>query len=451
MASDINAKLRQKQYEAAVLEFAGDRKGYFVVASDDPQFASLLRQTLTKHLAIPGDAMSTVANPDHILRELKNVTMRRKTVLLFLERILEGRDTNLLVRQLKSAYPDLKIIVITGETERNRLVLLHEVGADNFITKPVSMNTLIEKMAFTIKPLGKLGQLIDQAREFVHQNLPEQGIKLCRQILELKPGSAAGYLVMGEAYQHLGKLDKARECYEEASRNAELYLEPLRRLADIHGEMGEPTEQLRYLERLDQLSPLNVERKVDMGAIHLELGNQEKADELFDTAVQQATREALSYIADISGRIAGIYNGRDPQRAEHFLRRALDAKGDMLDASDLDTFNRLGIALRRQGKWQEALTEYHKALRVAPEDENLFYNMGMACAEGRDFREARANMLKALPINPELPRRDPVMAYNIGLVFMRAGGREYAERCLNIALELDPGFTKAREALERLG
>lgn len=451
MATDINSRMRQKQYESAVFEFATEKKGYFLVASDDPQFSSLLRQTLTKQLAIPGDMLSTVSNPDHILREIKGVLLRRKSLLLFLERILEGRDTNLLVRQLKSAYPDLKIIIITGETERHRLVLLHEVGADNFITKPISINTLIEKMAFTIKPFGKLGQLIDQAREMLQQGLLDPCLKVCRQILELKPGSAAGYLIMGEAYQVLGKMEKARSCFEEASRNADLYLEPLRKLADLHRDQGEKEEQLRCLERLDELSPLNVERKVDMGALHLEMGNEERAEDLFDRAVTQATREAMNYISDISGRIATIYSTRDPQKAEQFLRRALDAKGDMIDYSDLETFNRLGIALRRQGKWQEALTEYSKALTVAPSDENLFYNMGMACAEGRDFRQARNHMLKALSLNPNLPRRDPVMAYNTGLIFMRAGGKEQAEYCLKMALELDPSFARARYALEKLG
>lgn len=450
MSTDINLKLRQKQYEGTVVEYINDRRGYFIVASDDQHFVSLLRATCIKHLAIQTDAISVVSNTDLILREIKNISIRRKGIVVFIERLLDGKDSSLLVRQIKNAFSDVRIIVLTGEADRQRLVLLHEIGADNFITKPISMNTLVEKIAFTIKPQGKLGQLIDTARALITQGSPDQALKACRQIFELKPNSAAGFLVMGDAYQALGKLEKAREAYEEASRNADLYLEPLRKLAALHGTMGNHDAQLHFLERLDHLSPLNVERKVDMGQIHLTLGNDDKAQELFDTAVTQATREAMNYISEVSERIASIYGEHSPEQAEKFLRRALEAKGDSIGRDDLGTFNRLGLALRKQGKWEQALEEYTKALRVAPDDENLYYNMGMACAEGKDFREARANMVKALSFNPELPRRDRIIAYNMGLVFMRAGGREQAERCLMIALELDPGFTQASNALAKL-
>lgn len=450
MAINITIKLKQKQYEVTVIEFINERKGYFLVVSDDQNFLTLLRTTLVKHLAIPTDVISVVSNADYIIKSIRDVSLRKKTVLVFMERMMDGRDTSILVRQVKNAYADVKIIILTGETEKQRLVLLHEIGADNFISKPLSVNTLIEKIAFTIKPQGKLGQLIDTARAMVQQGSHESALKTCRKILELKPNSAAGLLVMGDAYQAIGKMERARECFEEASRNADLYLEPLKKLVDLNKQVGDSSAQLEYLEKLDRLSPLNVERKVDMGELHIEMGNPTRAEELFELAVAQATREAMAHIGEISGRIADIYSERDPERAEHFLRKALEAKGDMLDRGDLGTFNRLGIALRKQGKWREATVEYQKALRIAPDDENLYYNMSMACAEGKEFREARSNMLKAMTINTELPRRDKTVAFNMGLVFMRAGGRDYAERCLRVALELDPDFELAQQALDRL-
>lgn len=77
--------------------------------------------------------------------------------MLFLERKMNGQDLSFLVNQIKQAYNKLRIIILTSDVQRDRLMLLHEVGADNFIAKPVSVNTLIEKMAFTLKPQSKLG------------------------------------------------------------------------------------------------------------------------------------------------------------------------------------------------------------------------------------------------------------------------------------------------------
>ncbi|MDE7064247.1 MAG: tetratricopeptide repeat protein, partial [Desulfovibrionaceae bacterium] len=155
-------------------------------------------------------------------------------------------------------------------------------------------------------------------------------------------------------------------------------------------------------------------------------------------------------IGEVASRVAALYAEKNPQEAEKFLRRALEAKGAYLSKEDIGTFNRLGILLRNQGKWKEALVEYQKALKVAPDDENLYYNMGMACAEGKEFREAQVYMLKALAINPDLPRTATNIAYNIALVFGQNGDKKRAADCLNIALECDPEFEPARRALERM-
>lgn len=450
MASNINMKMKQKQYEGHVVDYFAVSKGYFIVVSDDHNFQTILRGTLQKHLAITEETMAVVSNPDHILKTIRDVSMRRKNILVFIERSLQGKDMSFLVRQLKNAFDFVKIIILTGEADRQKLVLLHEIGADNFITKPISINTLIEKIAFTIKPQGKLGQLIDLAKSMVTRGAFDQALKAGRKILEIKPNSAAGYLVLGDAFKGLGKMDKARDAYESASDNAQLYLEPLKKLADLHREMGNIEEQLKYLEKLDRLSPLNVERKVDIGTIHVEMGNEEEAQKLFDSAVNQATREALSYIGEISERIGNVYAQRDPQRAELYYRRALDAKGDMLEKSDIATFNSLGIALRKQGKWFEATQEYEKALRISPDDEHLYYNLAMASAEGKQFRSAAEHLGSALGINADFPRRDKTIAYNMGLIFMRVAQKEKSREMLAIALELDPDFTKAKELLAQL-
>ncbi|MEG2172237.1 MAG: tetratricopeptide repeat protein [Desulfovibrionaceae bacterium] len=449
MANDLATRLKGKQYEQAIVDYLHNR-GHFLCATDDSQFATLLRTTLLKQLGQGPDSLTSTSDPDQILRFIRDISARKAMPLVLLERSMAGRDMGFMVRQIKNAFTELRIIILTGETERQRLVLLHEIGADNFITKPISIDGLIEKIAFTIKPQGKLGQLIDLARSMITQNNPQQALKICKQILELKANSAAGFLVIGDAFKALGKLDRAREAYEEASNNSEMYLEPLRKLAELYEELHDIPKRLYYLERLDQLSPLNVERKVDMGEIHLILGNDEAAGKLFDSAVTLATKEAVSYIGEVASRVAAIYAEKDPAQSEKFLRRALEAKGQYLSKDDIATFNRLGILLRNQGKWREALVEYQKAIRIIPDDENLYYNMGMACAEGREFREAHVYMLKALAINANFPRSAVTIAYNIGLVFYQAGGKEKARECLTIALELNPQYEPARKALAHL-
>jgi tetratricopeptide (TPR) repeat protein len=421
-----------------------------VVATQDSMFLSVLRNTVQKQLAVGDDCITTVFDENQILKSIKDASTRRKNVLVFVERVFNNKETAFLIKQIKAAFGKVKVVILTGEADRQRLVLLHEIGADNFISKPISVNTLIEKIAFTIKPQGKIGKLIDAGKQMLQQGEPDQALKLARRLLEIKPNSAAAYLIMGDAYRGMGKRDKAVQAYEDASEQAPMYMEPLKRLAEYYGELGERENQLDYLEKLDRLSPLNVERKVDMGEIHVDLGNEKRAEELFDNALKQARKEAMSYIEEISSKIGDIYTKTDPERAEKYYREALDAKGDMLDRSDIRTFNMLGIALRKQGRWKDAVSEYHKAMRIAPEDESINYNTAMAWAEGKEYGKALQYLNKALEGSPDFYKQDPTIAYNIGLILSKAGQRKRAKEFLEYALELNPGFESAKRLLNAL-
>ena len=365
--------------------------------------------------------------------------------------MIHGQDLTFLVRQLKLAYPKVYIVVVTVEIEQARLMYLHEVGADNFITKPVSANTIIEKLAFTLKPQSKLGQVLDLAKGLLARGDAEKAREVARQVLELKPGSAAGYIVLGDAERLLGNTQAAKEAYIAASDNADLYLEPLHKLAELAQETGDTEGCYEYLEKLDRLSPFNSERKLNMGELLLKKGDMAGAEELFNAAVAQVVKDAMTLIGNVAERIAAAYGDRNPEQAVMFLRKALDAKGKNLTRDDVKLFNKLGIALRQQGKWEEAVEEYRKALHVAPRDENLYYNIGMAYAEGRQFRNARMSMAEAMKLNPDIVRTSAGIAFNIGFVYMQSDAREQARRCFEVALELNPGMEQAQRALLKLG
>ncbi len=447
--SDSLIKKNQQQYENTVIDYIDKQNGHFIVLSDDQSFLTLLRLTLGKVLGLQPDILTTVVDPAQLLRYINKVIVRHPSPVIFMERVMGARDLSFLVQQFKGAFPLSRIIVLTIGAERDRIMLLHEVGADNFIAKPVSTNTLVEKIAFTLRPQTRLGQMIDSAKELLDKKRPEEALELCRKILEIKPNSAAGYLVMGDAHRLKGDIEKARGSYELASQHANLFLEPLRRLAELHEEAGDAKMRLLYLQKLDKLSPLNVDRKVNIGEIHLRLGNADEAEKLFDSALAQVTREAMRNVSSVSNRIAAFYEEKNPVKAEKFLRKTLEIRESFLSRADVHTFNLLGISLRQQGRWKDAVAEYVKALKLAPDDENLYYNMAMAYAEGKEFSAARGNMIRALELNPDIVRSNASVAYNMGLVFVQSESVERGLQCFKTALELEPEFEPARKALER--
>jgi len=443
--------MKNKQFDDDVRDFITQQKGVFLLVSADPLFNKNLRSTLFRHLAVRNDCVQYVASMEHLPREIKRLKAAGRRPLIFLERELGGRNTAELIRYLKGAFDtSLYVVMLTTEVQRDKLVLMHELGADNIITKPISPDTLVEKIAFTIKPRGQLGEFMDRGHRSLEAGDAVEAANMATKVLELKPNSPSGLLLLGDAFRVMGKRDEALLAYSKAEKGAKLFLEPLKKIADLYHDEGNYTEELRILQRLDKLSPLNVDRKMRIGADYVQIGDKEKAKASFDRAIRLATKEALNTVSRITQAIAAMCMDTAPELAELYLRQALNTRKHMLDRSDIETFNRLGLMLRRQGKWQEAITEYRHALRISPQDPGLFYNIAMAYTEGRQYIEACQHLEQALNINPDLWRSSDTICLNIATVFRRFGKSDTAADFLRKALTLNPESAKATAMLAEI-
>lgn len=439
-----------QQYDEIVRNYVHKEAGEFVIVSHDTSFLKTFRATVLKYLGLPATCMEVFNEKENAQRHLKSKAMKDKNVLVLIERDLAGVSSIEFIKYLKIDAPQVRFVVLTTEIERERLILLHEMGVSNFITKPISVNVLIEKIAFTIKPPSKIGELVEAGKKCIHDKDFKKALAVSEKVLQIKPGSPAGLMLRGDALKGMGKAAEAVAAYEGAMKEANLYLEPIKKLAEFYRDAGSAEEELKYLEQLDKLSPLNVERKVNMGGLNVKLGKPDKAKQLFDSAVKITNRQAMGFISDINKSIAEMCMDTNPEMAEEFLRQSLEAKRDMLDKSDVETFNTLGIALRKQGRWEDAIKEYKKALKVAPEDENLRYNIAMAFIDGKDFVRSAKELDKALKLNQDFGARHANVRYNIGYIFAKAGKNQKAIDSLRVALSVNPDHAKAAKLLEEL-
>lgn len=93
-------------------------------------------------------------------------------------------------------------------------------------------------------------------------------------------------MVQGDVLNLMGLEDEALQAYVKAADHAKLYLEPLKKIVEFFKEKNNFDSQLKYLEKLDRLSPLNVERKIAIGEIHLVQGRAGTGGRIFSRSHQ---------------------------------------------------------------------------------------------------------------------------------------------------------------------
>lgn len=443
-----HSKKQQKDYSEILVEHLRDN-GQIICISDDQVFTDMLRELITNTLKMPAACLLVTSRADMAGRLSRNAVEAKKSPLVLIEQNLNGIDLVFTVRLLKNAFPELKLMMLAREADKNRFVLLHESGVDDCIIKPLDSPALLEKIALAIKPPDQIDRALEWAKVLLGQGEHLHALQICTQALEQQVNTSAVMLSMGDIFRAMKEYDKAADAYSKAAGNSSLYLEPLRKLSDLYAEKGDTAKQISYLEKMDEISPMNLDRKILIGELALKLNQGEKARKIFDQAMKLSNRQASENISCVAYRVADLYTASDPIMAASFLQRGLEARREFWGHEDISTFNRLGLLLRRAGKWKEASEEYRKAITVAPNDENLHFNLAMAYLEGKDYESARASALKAMALNPDLPRKSSRIAANLATVFMNTNDKMHALPLLRVALELDPQNPQAKDMMER--
>jgi tetratricopeptide (TPR) repeat protein len=304
-------------------------------------------------------------------------------------------------------------------------------------------------MAFTIKPQGKLSEYMNIGKRFLSAGKLKEALEVSDKILSLKPDSPAGLMLKGDVYLQAKDHDKAVGAYLKAHESSRLYLEPLKKLANAYDGVDDE-KHLEYLKRLDRLSPLNTERKTSIGKVHIKRNEMERAEKYFDQAIETATKEAMSLVSNVAELITEAVGQTSPRMAEKYLTKVIEAKGKGLSKDDITLFNKLGIALRGQGKWREAIENYTQALTITPDDPGLHYNMGMAYFDGKEKRMAAKCFDAAIDRNPDFYKESEVVSINLGTIYAELKKYDRAAGFFETALALNPNNKTAQKRLDSI-
>ena len=365
------------------------QKGYVLIVDDVPNMRktirNMLRQLGTRDIKEADDG-------DTAIKLLGTSADTCKFVLL---------DWNMprmpgihVAREIRADenYQDLPILMITAEMYKDQIAQAGEIGINGYIIKPFNAQILNDRilsiMEARTNPPDHV-KLIKAGETLVAQGQYDIAIQVFEQSLKLNE-SARVLVNIGQAAEKKGDLKMAEENYLKAAEKNPEYLKAHVATADLNVKMGNEMAAVEALEKACEISPNSPARQMNLGNIYLKNGNNALADKAYGKAQEQdpqTSKEiAENYLASDNG-----------EQAEKYFRKSLHT-----DSDEVYIYNRLGIALRKQGKWEEAVSEYQKALKVDDDDEAIHFNMGRAYLEGNKKALARKCFQKVLKLNPDL-------------------------------------------------
>jgi tetratricopeptide (TPR) repeat protein/peroxiredoxin len=175
------------------------------------------------------------------------------------------------------------------------------------------------------------------------------------------------------------------------------------------------------------------------GSVFFQRGYLDPAEASFRIALRDdpSSAEALYGIGSVC-----LNQKRNAEAGEMFARAV------KLSATYPDTlpnaWNNLGILSTREGRMDDAVEYFQKALQLSPDHLIALDNLGMAQRQLKHWAAARSAFEHALRVNAS----DPEANYGLGMVYAQSDDTEHASEYLHKALQVRPVYP---EALNNLG
>ncbi len=437
------------KYCSIIYDFV-DTNGVFLLVTDDKLFYQSFKTAVSYELGIEMDFIRVTGDLGKAKHLIKFYKKHSLIPLVFLEYSLHGQFTAPVLKYFKAHHPDIHVVILCKDVPRKRLFQFHEEGADSFLAKPASANEIVKKIAFILRPYCEIEAMLEDGRKVMEDNRYEEAAAIADELLRKRPSHPPGLVLLGDALKGMAKRELALRAYTSAEKGAKMYLEPLKRLVSFHKEDNNRTEMLKYLKKLDHLSPHNCDRKIHIAEVHIDMGDVRSAEKYLDQALESARQEAFSLVSEMALDIAEKAENWSPDLAIKYYKKSLEYIKDSPGTTRMDIFNRLGIALRKQGLWAEAVEAYEEAEKLAPKDENIQYNKAVAYHEGGQNGQAYISINKALKINATFHVERPDIGFQIGMVCQALNRDEEALKFYRQVQTTNPNFRNVSMIIKKL-
>lgn len=299
-------------------------------------------------------------------------------------------------------YYETPFLMISDEMSKEKFAYAIEECVDGYQIKPFTEKDLMQAINDIRTKRDNLSPIetkINMLRRLVLIKQYDKAIKICEDLLKEDPHPEVRY-ILGECFYYT-------KDYKNAGHHLKKLLdaETTSKAAYLYGKVcmanGQYEEAIQYLEQASDQNTLNLERRIEVGNVYLELGWEKEADDLFDSVMRSDPTD-LNKVK--MGQI--FVKKHELKKAGKLLK---DVQEPIPEA--LAVFNRYAIELRKQGDFEESLEQYKKCLEVVPDEPTILFNMGTVYFEMGDEERAKKKLRQTLALKPDFDRAQKLLDY----------------------------------------
>ena len=224
----------------------------------------------------------------------------------------------------------------------------------------------------------------------------------------------------------LGELAQFRAGYSELYdlKDDARAVQSLRKISTQNGKVNQYVSKGMFPQMSLKQSRTGY-RILEEGFTALQEGRLQEALAHFDFALEVHPENALAY----TGKSLAFHLLQQPEQS---MEEALRAKE--INRTNALVLGNLAYINYVQGNLSQAVLEYREAIRLAPDVDNFYYNLGTLDLQLHNYEEAKVRLAAAIKLNPS-----NVEAYNnLGYVLWRQRSYNQAKEALERALRLNP-------------
>ncbi|HST04965.1 MAG TPA: tetratricopeptide repeat protein [Chloroflexia bacterium] len=202
---------------------------------------------------------------------------------------------------------------------------------------------------------------------------------------------------LGNLYFNSNQLDKAEQAYNDALSNYPDYLHAEAGLALVAWAQGRDDDAVKLYQQSVANVPLP-QYLTSLGDLYNAMGDTANAKKQLDLVLYiyqvfqaggvNVDMEKSAYLAD------HVTGDNDLKEAVTLAERAASVR------QDVHTMDALGWVYYKAGRYQDALQAEQKAVRLGTLNALFYFHLGMIQDKLGDATDAKANVQKALDINP---------------------------------------------------